>query len=397
MAKKSSKSKRSGKKSKKQNLVKGSGGLLSKHFTNNKLIISIVILVAILGGLWVFKSRAATPQGTYTNWNWNAPAEGYNSFEHNLLIEKVTPDATYFWSHQFQIVGGDGGYIGLQSHGSRVNGTVGKTAIFSIFSSGIAGTAGSCIVQQAGFDGYNTSGTSCRVPFEWVEGRTYKLRVAYMSTDSTGKWWGGWVTDTSTGVETFIAQIKVPTTWKGLGAWSVMWTEYFGVQPATCDQLPYSKVRFYTPKANGSILPASTSNFLSTSSTCTNSAITNFTGGTIQEMGNPLYQAPTTTPVVTTDTTAPIVKIAQPTNGSTVVNPVLISASSSDNVGVTQMQVYTDGKLIKTTTDPTTASSISTSWTAPKSKGKQPKKHTIKVVAFDKAGNQGSKSITVYY
>lgn len=396
MAKKVQKSARSNKKSKKQ-VVKGSGGLRSINFFGKKLLVVLILLIAVVGGFWVFKSQAATPQGTYTNWSWSAPAEGYNSFEHNLLIEKVTPDSTYFWSHQFQMVGGDGGYIGLQSHGSRVNGTVGKTAIFSIFSSGIAGTAGSCIVQQAGFDGYNTSGTSCRVPFEWVEGRTYKLRVAYMSSDSTGKRWGGWVTDTSTGVETFIAQIKVPTTWKGLGAWSVMWTEYFGVQPATCDQLPYSRVRFYTPKANGSIVPASMSNFLSTSSTCTNSAITNFTGGTIQEMGNSLYQAPAPTPVVTTDTTAPIVKIAQPANGSKVVNPVLINASASDNVGVVQMQVYADGKLIKTTTDPTTASSISASWTAPKSKGKQAKKHTIKVIGFDKAGNQGSQSVTVYY
>jgi hypothetical protein len=162
-------------------------------------------------------------------------------------------------------------------------------------------------------------------------------------------------------------------------------------------------VRFYTPKANGSIVPASTSNFLSTSSTCTNSVITNFTGGTIQEMGNALYQAPapaptpTPTPVVTTDTILPIVKIAQPSNGVTVVNPVLINASASDNVGVVKMQVYADGKLIKTTTDPTTSSSVSASWTATASKGKQRKRHTLKVVAFDKAGNQGSTSISVYY
>jgi hypothetical protein len=360
--------------------------------------ILFILLFAGVGSYFLLRSYAATPQGTYTNWNWSPPAEGYNSLEHALTVEAVTTDAPYFWSHQYQFVGGDGGYIGLQSHGSRVNGTVGKTAVFSIFSAGIEATPGACQVQQASFDGGTGAGSSCRIPYEWVIGHTYQMRTARMGADATGTWWGGWVKDTSTGVETFIAQIKVPLAWKGIGAWSVMWTEYFGAQPSSCDLLPYSRVRFNQPTANGgTVVPTSTSDFLSTSSTCTNSKITDVTSGVIQEMGNASYQAPAPTPPPpATDTQAPSVSIAQPQAGSTITGTVQINASSLDNIGVVKMQVYIDGTLIKTSTFTAgTTNSISASW-QPTSKGKAKKSHTIRVTATDAAGNVGSKSVSFY-
>jgi hypothetical protein len=236
-----------------------------------------------------FSTFAAKPRGTYSNWNWSSPAQGFNELEHGLQIEQVSPDAPYFWSHQFKIKGGDGGYVGLQSGGSRVNGTRGKTAVFSIFGSAISGTSGSCVLEVKGFDGYNTSGTSCRIPYEWTTGRKYTLRVKLVSTDSTGKWWEAWVKDTFTGVQTSIAKIKVPKTWNGLDNWSVMWTEYFGNQNlSSCGALPYSRVNFFPPVANaGAYRPTSTKNTLSTSSTCTNSSSkANSVGGAIHVMGN---------------------------------------------------------------------------------------------------------------
>jgi hypothetical protein len=233
------------------------------------------------------QSLAAMPQGTYTNWNWSPPSTGYSNLQHSLSIEDVTPDAPYFWAHQFSFVNGDVGYMGLQSHGSRVDGTVGKTVVFSVFKSGIAATPESCHIDKKGFDGYeDMSGSSCRIAYDWVLGHKYTMRTEIVKKDETGTWWGAWIKDENEDVETFIANIAVPSTWGGIGDWTVMWSEYFGEHPATCEALPYSRVHFYPPTANdGSATPSGTSNELSKGTSCTNSEVTNAPEGTLQEMG----------------------------------------------------------------------------------------------------------------
>lgn len=270
---------------------------LARKKFSKKSVILFVALVVIVGVVTLYRLLAATAQGAYTNWNWPATTNGYTSMAHSLKIESNDPTTSYFWSHQYKIKNGDGGYIGLQSNGRRVDGTRGKTAVFSIFSSGIAGTKGACSVEQAGFDGYDTSGTSCRIAYEWKTGVVYQLRVAQTSTDSTGKWWSAWVKDTSNGTETFIAQIKVPMAWMGLDSWSVMWTEYFGPEKSTCAGIPYSRVRFYTPSvgAFGSVKPTSKSNYLSTTSDCKTSKIVTTSDGVIQEMGSSVPTSTTQT------------------------------------------------------------------------------------------------------
>ncbi len=254
-----------------------------------KRSLPIVIVVALTGGYLVFQSFAAgvRPQGVYSNWSWDTPSGGFTNLSHELTIEEVTPDAPYFWSNQFNFVGGDGGYIGLQSRGSRVDGTVGKTAVFSVFNSGIQGTTG-CSVEQGNFDGASGSGTSCRVAYDWQVGVKYKFRVEKGTVESNGTWWSGYITNTATGTETLIAKYKVLPSWQGLGDWSVQWTEYFGQLPATCNDLARSKVRFYKPTRtyNGqNVLPARSWLHYATGADCTNSRVVEFNGGTIQEMG----------------------------------------------------------------------------------------------------------------
>src|SRR5215210_7967271 len=83
----------------------------------------------------------ATPAQTYTEWRWPPSTSfartllaGYKSFEHVLLPEvDPGPDTHYFWAHQFRMIGGEGGYIGLQTKGDRADGGTGKVAIFSIW------------------------------------------------------------------------------------------------------------------------------------------------------------------------------------------------------------------------------------------------------------------------
>src|SRR4029079_4405488 len=68
--------------------------------------------------------------GTYTDWRWPPAPDGYASFEWELTPRTDPSPDGYFWSHQFWLVGGEAGYVGLQTEGSE---PTGKIAIFSIW------------------------------------------------------------------------------------------------------------------------------------------------------------------------------------------------------------------------------------------------------------------------
>lgn len=89
-------------------------------------------------------------------------------------------------------------------------------------------------------------------------------------------------------------------------------------------------------------------------------------------------------PVPPADTQQPIVQITQPANGATVERKshVLVSATATDNVGVTQVEFYVDGnqRCIVVSLP------YQCLWAVP-----APPRHTytLEARAFDAAGNQG--------
>ena len=89
------------------------------------------------------------------------------------------------------------------------------------------------------------------------------------------------------------------------------------------------------------------------------------------------------------DTTPPTTAITSPAAGSTVTGTVTVTASASDNVGVTRVELYVDGALLATDT----ASPWSASWnTATATNGS----HSLTSKAYDAAGNVGtSAAVTV--
>lgn len=121
------------------------------------------------------------------------------------------------------------------------------------------------------------------------------------------------------------------------------------------------------------------------------------TSSTLQLTGNVAYQGNSVTAVTTNgtvtvtappDTTLPTVTITSPANGATGTK-FSVAANATDNVGVTKMDVYTDNKLVATST----TSSIKYTWSL---KGKNSKgTHTLTVKAYDAAGNSQSASETV--
>jgi hypothetical protein len=87
----------------------------------------------------------------------------------------------------------------------------------------------------------------------------------------------------------------------------------------------------------------------------------------------------------TSDTTAPTVSVTAPTSGATVSGTTTISATASDNVGVTQVDFYVDSTLKGSDT----SSPYSYSWaTTSYSNGA----HSIYAKAKDAAGNYGTSS-----
>jgi beta-lactamase superfamily II metal-dependent hydrolase len=94
---------------------------------------------------------------------------------------------------------------------------------------------------------------------------------------------------------------------------------------------------------------------------------------------------------VAPDTEAPTTSITSPANGATVSATTAVTASASDNVGVTKVEFYLDGVLKNTDT----ASPYSWSWdTTATANGT----HSLTSKAYDAAGNIGSStavSVTV--
>ena len=89
------------------------------------------------------------------------------------------------------------------------------------------------------------------------------------------------------------------------------------------------------------------------------------------------------------DTTKPTTSITSPANGATVSGTITVTASASDNVGVTKVEFYVDGALKATdTTSPWSFSWNTTTAT--------PGTHSLTSKAFDAAGNfQTSSAVSV--
>ena len=85
------------------------------------------------------------------------------------------------------------------------------------------------------------------------------------------------------------------------------------------------------------------------------------------------------------DTTPPTTSVTAPTAGSTVSGNVTVTATATDNVGVTKIELYADGALISSGT----ASPFSASWnSAAVANGA----HSLTSKAYDAAGNVGTSS-----
>ncbi len=229
-------------------------------------------------------SSGGMPRDTCTEWWW-APSPtifrtipaGYSDFEHVVLPEfDPGQEAHFLFVHEFKLVGGDEGGLGLRTR-SDLDADLHRIAVFSIRNAvgGEDGDTGSA--RQDG------SGWSCRIPYPWEAGRPYGMRVW---TDERA-WWSAAVRDQTTGQETVIGRIRVPDDWRRLASWSVTATRYQGDPLAHCDHLPECQVAYREPTADqGKVKPVRHENHLGPGS-CGTSRIGDVENGVRHSMGGP--------------------------------------------------------------------------------------------------------------
>lgn len=112
--------------------------------------------------------------------------------------------------------------------------------------------------------------------------------------------------------------------------------------------------------------------------------------GTVNGRESPFSSELVYTVPLPPDTTLPVVSIQSPRDGSNVTrnSNITISVQASDNVGVTQIKVFVDGKQWCISSQ----SSVECRWRVPTAAGRT---YTISARAMDAAGNVGSASVRV--
>ncbi len=157
------------------------------------------------------------------------------------------------------------------------------------------------------------------------------------------------------------------------------------VTASSSDNVGVTKVEQYVDGA----LKATATSYSWNTSTVSNGSHT-LSAKAYDAAGNTKSSSPVTVTVSnavsSNDTTAPVVSLYNPVDGSTINTKFPIDASATDNTAVTKMEVYIDGVLKKTVGGGT----LSFTGTA-----KATGSHTITVKAYDAAGNIGQYTVVV--
>jgi hypothetical protein len=224
-----------------------------------------------------------------------------DSLEWDLVMEADPPDDGYYWAHQFSFVNGLSGFLGLQTHGGYVDPAVGgpidwtKMAVFWI-----AGPPSDA--ELGDFTGKNgrkapitqggVSWMTIHGKYDWTACHVYHLRLGPNGTTDAGDvWYGAWILDKTTGVESYLGRMLIPGSWGQLSTLSTTLTTRIDnaatdVPVMNCaDPEPASAI-FGTPTANGGTLePTGHQPRFSMPGRCGTSRFTELPEGVRQEIG----------------------------------------------------------------------------------------------------------------
>lgn len=184
---------------------------------------------------------ASNTPGSYTHYAFDPSAGDLKSVDFGMTVESDPGyRANVFWSNQFSLVGGQGGYTGMQSNGGEK-----RMFLFSLWNATEAkpGSSGSYCLDFGG----EGVGKSCRMAHEWQAGHTYRFYLAFEGD----QWLGVTVTDMATHQSFKLGSIRANAndiSPRGM----VDWTEYFEWNAANsaCNNQPYSRAVFALPSGD---------------------------------------------------------------------------------------------------------------------------------------------------
>ncbi|KAJ7437741.1 hypothetical protein FB451DRAFT_1450340 [Mycena latifolia] len=174
----------------------------------------------------------------------NVPSDGLTDITFPLTLDSIDHFEGYYLAQEFQFVGSDIGYTGIQPRPDKD----GKPVLHGVFSSFINGTTTTDPNCFEGADG--GAGVSCLVEWTGVYGGTYEFEV--MSPG--GRVWVGAAVDTVTGERIHIGEYTLPDGTGGIMDSMTGFVEWYpwNVEiPANhCAMLPYQKTTFGTPRTS---------------------------------------------------------------------------------------------------------------------------------------------------
>src|SRR6266487_3337161 len=167
-------------------------------------LVALAVTLAALFGPISTLAHAAQHQNAniYVFWNFGG-ATGFWNIDQRVQITKKAPASYWAMTWWFTSTPNEGGYMGLQTDGTRFNGSQGDTAIFSLWNANAA-SGSNC--DMFGGEG---SGYSCRLAYTIDSQIDYRFRVWRLNADASGQWWGAWIQNMKTGVDTPIGSIRV--------------------------------------------------------------------------------------------------------------------------------------------------------------------------------------------
>jgi hypothetical protein len=177
----------------------------------------------------------------YSLWNFQGSNTGYWNVDQQMKVTQRAPST--YWAMLWTWTGvSTGGYLGLQTNGQRFGGSTGDTAIFSLWNANAASG------PHCGIFGGEGNGYSCRLAYKISKNTYYRYRLWRLTPDSGGQWWGAWIENMTTGVDTYIGSIRVDARYT-LATGVANFVEYFGAA-VPCNKVPVSKAIWTQPAAN---------------------------------------------------------------------------------------------------------------------------------------------------
>lgn len=194
---------------------------------------TIAVLAAPSGAL------AAQHQHANMWQDWTMPQKTTWSLEQLMAPQETSRDNYFALVFDFQNVD-TGGYMGIQQDGTSF---YARKARFSIWNSLYAKPGAGATCSDFGGEGI---GKTCTLPFWFVEGRHYKLKLAKVGAAYGIYIWRAHIQDVSSGRTFHIGDIGAAP-WAGAIDKVSNFNEYYG--PATsCSTVPDSSVFFLAPR-----------------------------------------------------------------------------------------------------------------------------------------------------